>query len=44
MMEVADKHAGGRMISMLEGGYNVNQLPLCIEAHLKVLAGIDDGA
>jgi acetoin utilization deacetylase AcuC-like enzyme len=40
MMEIADKHAGGRIISMLEGGYNVNQLPHCIEAHLKVLAGL----
>ena len=44
MMEVADKHAGGRIISLLEGGYNIDQLPLCIEAHLKVLAGIDDKA
>ena len=44
MMEVADTHAGGRIISMLEGGYNVNQLPLCIEAHLKVLAEIKDKA
>ena len=40
MMEVADKHSGGRLISMLEGGYNINRLPLCIEEHLKVLAGI----
>ncbi len=40
MMEVADKHAGGRLISMLEGGYNIERLPLCIEEHLKVLAGI----
>jgi acetoin utilization deacetylase AcuC-like enzyme len=40
MMEIADKHAGGRIISMLEGGYNVNELPHCVEAHLKVLAGL----
>jgi len=42
MMEVADKHAGRRIISMLEGGYNIDQLPLCIDAHLKVLAGVED--
>jgi len=44
MMEVADKHSGGRLISMLEGGYNINRLPLCIEEHLKVLAGIREKA
>ncbi len=44
MMEVADKHAGGRLISMLEGGYNIKRLPLCIEEHLKVLAGIKETA
>jgi acetoin utilization deacetylase AcuC-like enzyme len=44
MMEVADRYAGGRLISMLEGGYNVNRLPLCIEEHLKVLAGIKETA
>jgi acetoin utilization deacetylase AcuC-like enzyme len=44
MMEVADKHSGGRLISMLEGGYNINRLPLCIEEHLKVLAGIREAA
>ena len=42
MMEVAERHAGGRIVSLLEGGYNVDVLPSCIEAHLAVLAGIED--
>ena len=39
VMEVADKHAGGRVVSVLEGGYNLAMLPLCIEEHLKALSG-----
>ena len=41
IMELADRHAGGRVLSMLEGGYNVEVLPQCVAAHLAVLAGID---
>ena len=40
VMEMADKHAGGRIVSVLEGGYNLAMLPLCIEEHLKALSGI----
>ncbi|NKC14965.1 MAG: histone deacetylase [Gammaproteobacteria bacterium] len=39
MMEVADKHASGRLLSVLEGGYSLQALPLCIETHLNVLRG-----
>ena len=39
IMEMADKHAGGRIVSVLEGGYNLAMLPLCIEEHLKALSG-----
>ena len=39
MMELADKFSGGRLISLLEGGYNLNVLPLCIEQHLVKLTG-----
>ena len=39
IMEMADKHAGGRIVSVLEGGYNLAMLPLCIEEHLKGLSG-----
>ena len=41
IMEVAGKHAGGRVLSMLEGGYNIDVLPRCVAAHLEVLARID---
>ena len=39
VMEMADRHAGGRIVSVLEGGYNLAMLPLCIEEHLKALSG-----
>ena len=38
MMEVAERHAGGRLISILEGGYNTEVLPLCVAAHLELLS------
>ena len=41
IVEVADKHAGGRVLSMLEGGYNIDVLPRCVATHLEVLARID---
>ena len=34
---VADEHCGGKLVSMLEGGYNIDVLPLCVEAHLREL-------
>ncbi len=40
IVEIADRHASGRVLSMLEGGYNVDVLPRCVETHLAVLAGI----
>ncbi len=39
IMEIADKYAGGRIISMLEGGYSLEALPLCVAAHLRTLIG-----
>ena len=39
VQQVAADHAAGRLVSVLEGGYNVNVLPLCVETHLKTLAG-----
>ena len=36
---VAGRHASGRIISMLEGGYELNSLARCVEAHLRVLMG-----
>jgi acetoin utilization deacetylase AcuC-like enzyme len=37
VMAVAATHAQGRVVSVLEGGYNVDILPLCVEAHLVAL-------
>ncbi len=42
MVEVAEKHSDGILISMLEGGYNLQALPLCIAEHLMALAGISN--
>jgi acetoin utilization deacetylase AcuC-like enzyme len=38
--QVADKHAGGRIVSCLEGGYNLSALARSVAAHVKVLAGV----
>ena len=40
LMEVAEKHCQGLIVSVLEGGYNLNALPLCVAEHLNVLARI----
>ena len=37
---VADKYARGRMVSMLEGGYELHALGRSVATHLKVLAGL----
>ena len=37
---VAEKFALGRMVSMLEGGYELHSLGRCVATHLKALAGI----
>ncbi len=39
MMEKAEKYANGRIISVLEGGYNLKMMPHCIEQHLTKLSG-----
>lgn len=37
---VADRHAKGRIVSCLEGGYNLSALGRSVVAHLKVLADV----
>ena len=37
MLEVAERFSGNKLISLLEGGYNLKILPECVEAHLKTL-------
>jgi acetoin utilization deacetylase AcuC-like enzyme len=36
---VADTHAGGRIVSMLEGGYDLVALGRCVTRHVSVLLG-----
>ncbi len=37
MVALADEHAGGRLVSLLEGGYNLDGLASATAAHVKVL-------
>jgi len=39
LMEVADKCAGGRVVSTLEGGYNLHALGESAAAHVRALMG-----
>jgi acetoin utilization deacetylase AcuC-like enzyme len=39
VMGIADRHAGGRVISVLEGGYNLGGLGEAVAAHVGALAG-----
>ena len=39
IMDVARQHANGRIVSCLEGGYNLSALARSVEAHIRVLAG-----
>ncbi len=38
--DVAARHAGGRIVSCLEGGYNLSALARSVEAHIRVLADL----
>ena len=37
---LAERHAQGRIVSCLEGGYNLDALARSVEAHLRVLADL----
>jgi len=39
VLEVAKTHASGRVVSCLEGGYNLERLAESVEAHLQTLRG-----
>ena len=41
LMEVADRHAGGRLVSMLEGGYALPALGRAAAAHVRGLMGLE---
>jgi acetoin utilization deacetylase AcuC-like enzyme len=38
VLEIADKYAGGRLVSLLEGGYNLSGLASSAAAHVKALS------
>lgn len=38
--DVAKRHSKGRIVSSLEGGYNLNALARSVEAHIRVLADL----
>ncbi|MBL0424517.1 histone deacetylase family protein [Ramlibacter alkalitolerans] len=40
LREVARKHARGRIVSCLEGGYNLDALGRSVEAHVRALADV----
>jgi acetoin utilization deacetylase AcuC-like enzyme len=40
IVDVARAHAQGRIVSCLEGGYNLGALARSVAAHLRVLAGV----
>ncbi|MBY0240489.1 MAG: histone deacetylase family protein [Burkholderiaceae bacterium] len=42
IVAVAQRHAQGRIVSCLEGGYALSSLARSAAAHLKVLLGLDD--
>jgi acetoin utilization deacetylase AcuC-like enzyme len=39
VLDVANVHAGGRVVSLLEGGYNPQRLAECVATHLHGLLG-----
>jgi acetoin utilization deacetylase AcuC-like enzyme len=40
VMEIADRWAEGRLVSVLEGGYHLEGMPRAAAAHVRALAGI----
>ena len=38
VVAMADRHAGGRLVSVLEGGYDLGALARSVSTHLQVLA------
>jgi acetoin utilization deacetylase AcuC-like enzyme len=42
VMDLADRCAGGRVVSLLEGGYHLGNLGGAVRAHVRALAGLGD--
>ncbi len=41
IVDVAAKSASGRIVSALEGGYELTSLARCVEQHVRILMGLD---
>jgi acetoin utilization deacetylase AcuC-like enzyme len=41
IVEIAENSASGRIVSVLEGGYELKSLARCVEAHVRVLMGLN---
>ena len=41
IVAVAASTAGGRIVSTLEGGYELRSLARCVETHIRVLMGLE---
>ncbi len=39
VLEIAERHAEGRVLSLLEGGYHLRAMPDCVVTHLEGLLG-----
>lgn len=44
LVQIAKKYAQGRIVSFLEGGYDLSALGRSVEAHIRVLAGLNNTA
>jgi len=44
IMKIADAFASGRIVSALEGGYEIHSLARCVETHIRVLMGLQQPA
>ncbi|MFO7884136.1 MAG: histone deacetylase [Desulfobacteraceae bacterium] len=42
IVELSDTYSNGKLVSVLEGGYNLMTLPILVANHIKTLAGIND--
>ena len=40
IVDLAEKHASGRLVSILEGGYCLNRLPELAKNHVQILLGV----
>jgi len=44
IVKVADAYAEGRIVSALEGGYEIHSLARCVETHMRVMMGLQHPA